>query len=343
MIGASKWDLDTPALCVDIDALDRNIAAMQRALAPTGVASRPHAKTHKCAAIAARQLAAGAVGLSCAKVSEAEALWNAGVAPLMMTTSSATLQKMRRAMALRAANPLFVQAVDHEQGARGLDAVAQAAGVVADVVVDVAVGTRSGVPPGDPAVALAQTVDRLPHLKLRGLLSYDGSAQHVKGFAARRDYTLKRFEASVATFERMKKSGLNTEIFSCGGTGTYNILSKVDGVTDVQVGSYIFMDAQYLEIGGDGRDDRFADFEPSLTVLATIVNAYFPGRLTTDAGSKALTTFSPGPFVVGEPGFAYDAGSDEFGMIEFRTSNRTYAVGDTIEMIVPHCDPVVNL
>jgi D-serine deaminase-like pyridoxal phosphate-dependent protein len=343
VIGASKWDLDTPALCVDLDTLERNIAAMQAKLSAVGVATRPHAKTHKCAAIAKLQLAHGSIGISTAKVSEAEALFANGVDRLLMTTSNVTQAKIRRAMAIRRKNPHFIQAVDAESTACDLNDAAKAAGLVADVVVDVAIGTRTGVPPGDRAIALAQTVDRLPNLTLRGMISYDGSAQHVKGFSARREYTLKRFEASLQTFERMKQSGLNTEIFSGGGTGTYNIMSAVRGVTDLQVGSYIFMDAQYLEIGSDTNETRFGDFDVSLTVMATVVNTYFPGRLTTDAGAKALTICKPGPLVVGEPAFAYDAGADEFGMIQFERANRSYRVGDRIEVIVPHCDPVVNL
>ena len=110
---------------------------------------------------------------------------------------------------------------------------------------------RSGVPAGDQAIALAQLVDKLPHLKLRGLISYDGGAQHIKGFKTRLEQTLNRFAPSVETFERFKRSGLSTEIFSGGGTGTYNILPRAGGVTDVQVGSYVFMDCQYLEIGGE--------------------------------------------------------------------------------------------
>jgi len=343
VIGESKWDLDTPALCVDLDKLERNIARMQATLARAGVASRPHAKTHKCAAIAKLQLAAGAVGICAAKVSEAEALFDHGVDRLTMTTSSVTPVKIRRAIALKKRNPLFIQAVDSASGARDLNDAARNAGIVADVVVDVAIGIRTGVPPGEAALALAQDVDRLPNLNLRGLISYDGAAQHIKGFDARGTETLRRFEPSVETFERMTKSGLNTEIFSCGGTGTYNIVSTVRGVTDVQVGSYIFMDAQYLEIGGEANDARFDDFEVSLTVMATVLKSSFPGRLTTDAGAKALTTCEPRPSVVGEPGFAYDASSDEFGMIQYERANVKYNAGDRIEMIVPHCDPVVNL
>jgi 3-hydroxy-D-aspartate aldolase len=343
VIGESKWALDTPALCVDLDALDRNLARMQAALARHGVASRPHAKTHKCAAIAKLQLAAGSIGICAAKVSEAEALFDHGVAPLMMTTSSVTPVKIRRAIALKRRNPQFIQAVDSAAGARELNDAAGNAGIVADVVVDVAIGTRTGMPAGDAALSLAQDVDRLPNLKLRGLISYDGAAQHVKGFAARRAQTLSRFEPSVQTFELMKHSGLNTEIFSCGGTGTYNIVSEVPGVTDVQVGSYIFMDREYLEIGSATDDARFGDFEVSLTVMATVLKSSFPGRLTTDAGAKALTACTPAPLVVGEPGFTYDASSDEFGMIQFDRATVKYNVGDRIEIVVPHCDPVVNL
>jgi D-serine deaminase-like pyridoxal phosphate-dependent protein len=341
-IGVSKWELDTPALCVDLDKMDQNLATMRKKLAGTGVASRPHAKTHKCPAIAKLQLTAGAIGHCTAKVSEAEALFANGVEKILMTTSNVSPSKIRRAMAIRQANRSFIQAVDHPKNAQDLSDAAREAGLVADVVVDVAIGTRSGVPADERALKLAQLVDKLPHLKLRGMISYDGSAQHIKGFSKRSEETLKRFEPSIRTFDAMKRSGLNTEICSGGGTGTYNIMSKVPGVTDVQVGSYIFMDCQYLEIGGEDNEELFTDFTPSLTVMTTVLNNYFANRLTTDAGQKALTLNKPGPIVVGEKSFAYSAGSDEFGSIQFETSSKAYAVGDKLELIVPHCDPAVN-
>jgi D-serine deaminase-like pyridoxal phosphate-dependent protein len=342
LTGVSKWDLDTPALCVDLDALERNIAAMQTRLRALNVASRPHAKTHKCPAIAKLQLASGSIGICAAKLSEAEVFSANGIGPILMTTSNVSPAKIRRAMALRKSNPRFVQAVDYAPNARDLSDAAREAGVVADVVVDVAIGTRSGVPAGDDAIALAQLVDKLPHLKLRGLISYDGGAQHIKGFKARLDQTLNRFAPSVDTFERFKRSGLSTEVFSGGGTGTYNILPRAGGVTDVQVGSYIFMDCQYLEIGGESNDQIYDDFLPSLTVVTTVLNTYFAKSITTDAGAKALTLNRPGPWVVGERAFSYNAGSDEFGVIRYETATRSYAVGDKLELIVPHCDPVVN-
>ena len=342
LTGVSKWDLDTPALCVDLDALERNIASMQTRLRALSVANRPHAKTHKCPAIAKLQLAAGAIGICAAKLSEAEVFAANGIGPILMTTSNVSPAKIRRAMALRRSNPQFVQAVDYAPNARDLNDAAREAGIVADVVVDVAVGTRSGVPAGDQAIALAQLVDKLPNLKLRGLISYDGGAQHIKGFKARLEQTLNRFAPSLETFERFKHAGLNVDIFSGGGTGTYNILPRAHGVTDVQVGSYVFMDCQYLEIGGESNDEVYNDFVPSLTVVTTVLNAYFPKSITTDAGAKALTLNRPGPWVIGERDFTYNAGSDEFGVIRYETAQRSYAVGDKLELIVPHCDPVVN-
>lgn len=342
--GISKWELDTPALCVDLDAFERNLATMQTAMKRFGIASRPHAKTHKCAAIAKRQLETGSIGICCAKLSEAEALAAHGVRPLLMTTANVTRAKIRRAMALRKAHPDFVQAVDYIPNAEDLDAAAREAGVVADVAIDVAVGSRTGIPPGEGVLALAQRIERLPNLRLRGMLSYDGGAQHVKGFEARKARALQAIEPNTESFRLLQKAGLNTDIYSGGGTGTYNIYQGIPGFTDVQVGSYVFMDLQYLAIGSETGDEVFSDFAPSLTVLTTVVNDRFPGRLTTDAGTKALTLNTPHPRVIGEPDMAYTAGSDEFGSIRFTSPpSKTYRIGDTLELLVPHCDPVVNL
>lgn len=341
--GTSKWDLDTPALCVDLDRLERNIGTMQAAAKRFGIATRPHAKTHKSADIAKLQLAAGAVGICTAKLGEAEALAAHGIDRICMTTSNLSPQKIRRAMQLRKRTAQFIQATDTEQNARDLSAAAKEAGVTADVVIDVAVGTRSGIPPDDGAVALAKLVDTLPNLTLRGLLSYDGGAQHITGFAARKAKTLENIAANVQVRDAMHKTGLSTEIFSGGGTGTYNLMHLVPGITDVQVGSYLFMDMQYLAIGGED-GPVYKDFESSLTVVGTVLNNRFSGRITTDAGAKALTLNLPHAGVIGEPGADYNAGSDEFGVITFTgLPARAWKIGDRIEMIVPHCDPVVNL
>ena len=141
----------------------------------------------------------------------------------------------------------------------------------------------------------------------------------------------------------MERSGLSTEIFSGGGTGTYNIDHVTTGLTDVQVGSYVFMDAQYLGIGGERDDAVYSDFTPSLTILTTVLNAQYEGRATTDAGAKACTINQPWPIIKGERGMTYRSGSDEFGTIRYEDPSRIYRVGDKLELIVSHCDPVVNL
>lgn len=341
----SKWELDTPSLCVDLDALEANIATMQDTLTRNGIASRPHGKTHKSPTIARMQLDAGAIGICAAKVSEAEAMFQHGIDAILMTTTNVTATKIRRAMNLRHANPQFIQATDSEQNARLLSEAAVSMGITADVVVDVDPGGhRTGITPGQPALALGQLIDQLPGLTLQGLLCYDGGSQHVKGFSARREQTLERLLGATDTFDLFNNSGLNTEIFSGGGTGSYNIDHETRGLTDVQVGSYVFMDAQYMDIGGSDNDELYADFVPSLTIMTTVLNDQYPGRCTTDAGAKACTINRPWPRVKGETGMSYTSGSDEFGTLRYEEEpSRTYKVGDKIELIVSHCDPVVNL
>ena len=343
-LGVSVWALDTPALVVDLDVLEANIATMQRTVARNGIASRPHAKTHKTPEIARMQLETGSVGICVAKISEAHALFKHGIEPLLMTTSNVTPTKINRAMHLRKWCDQFIQATDTPENARLLAEAADSLGLVADVVVDVDPGGhRTGITPGRPALELAQLVDRLPSLRLRGMLCYDGGSQHVTGFEKRESQTLERLVPAAETFEQFQRAGLSTEIFSGGGTGTYNIDHQTPGLTDVQVGSYVFMDAQYMGIGGMNDADVYSDFNPALTILTTVLNAQYEGRATTDAGAKACTINRPWAIVKGETGMSYTSGSDEFGSIRYEDPSRTYQVGEKLELIVSHCDPVVNL
>lgn len=343
-LGVSMWDLDTPALIVDLDLLEANISMMQRTVGRNGIATRPHAKTHKTPEVARIQLETGSVGICVAKVSEAHALFRHGIEPLLMTTSNVTPAKINRAMHLRKWCDQFIQATDTPENARLLAEAAESLGVVADVVVDVDPGGhRTGITPGQPALELAQLVDQLPSLRLRGMLCYDGGSQHVTGFKKRETQTLKNLLPAAETFEQFQRAGLNTEIFSGGGTGTYNIDHQTPGLTDVQVGSYVFMDAQYMGIGGANNAEAYSDFKPSLTILTTVLNAQYTGRATTDAGAKACTINRPWAIVKGETGMSYTSGSDEFGSIRYEDPSRTYQVGEKLELIVSHCDPVVNL
>lgn len=341
----SKWELDTPSLCVDLDLLEENIAKMQATLSTNGLASRPHAKTHKTPIIAQMQLDAGSVGICTAKVSEAEVMFQNGIDSILMTTTNVTSTKIRRAMELRQSCAGFIQATDSAVNARLLSEAAVSMSISADVVVDVDPGGhRTGITPGQPALELAQLVDQLPGLNLRGLLCYDGGSQHVKGFERRRSQTLERLVAATETYDLFSRGGLSTEIFSGGGTGTYNIDHETRGLTDVQVGSYVFMDSQYIDIGGELDPDIFSDFQTSLTILSTVLNDQYKGRATTDAGAKACTINKPWARIKGETGMTFSSGSDEFGTIRYEEeASRTYKVGDKVELVVSHCDPVVNL
>jgi D-serine deaminase-like pyridoxal phosphate-dependent protein len=309
----------------------------------TGTGVRPHVKTHKCPAIAKMQVAAGAVGVCSAKLSESEAMLVNGIQNVLMTGVNISVSKINHAMALRKKYKGFIQAVDNMQNARDLQDAAKAAGIIADVVVDLDVINRSGIANGQPALELAQYVDKAPNLKFHGVLAYDGAVQHVEGFKARKEQAFKTFEPVVASYELMKKSGLNMEIFSGGGTGTYDMMYEIPGFTDVQVGSYLFMDHQYMIIGGANNEKIMDDFAPSLTVMATIINDSKAGKYVTDSGSKALTLNVPHGIIIGEPDFDYNAGSDEYGSVKIVNPSKTYKVGDKFEVIVPHCDPVVNL
>ncbi len=342
-IGKSKWDLDSPALCVDLDKMEQNIKHVHTRLQGTGTGVRPHVKTHKCPAIAKMQVAAGAVGVCAAKLSESEVMLVNGIQNVLMTGVNVTIPKINHAMALRKKYKGFIQAVDNMQNARDLQDAAKAAGIIADIVVDLDVIKRSGIRNGQTALELAQFVDKAPNLKFHGVLAYDGAVQHVEGFKLRKEQAFKTFEPVVGSYELMKKSGLNMEIFSGGGTGTYDMMYEIPGFTDVQVGSYLFMDNQYMVIGGAKNDKVFDDFAPSLTVMATIINNGNEGKYVTDSGAKALTLNVPHGKIIGEPDFDYNAGSDEYGSVKIINPNKTYKVGDKFEVIVPHCDPVVNL
>lgn len=341
----SKWELDTPALCVDLDALEANIAHLQTTVTSNGIASRPHAKTHKTPAIAHLQMGAGAVGICTAKIGEAEAMFQNGIDQILMTTTNVTPTKIKRAMSLSQRCPGFVHATDSVRNAELLSQAAVANNLTVNVVVDVDAGIRrTGTPMGQPALQLGQLIDQLPGLNFLGMLCYDAAAQHVTGFQQRKDQTLNTMAEATETFELMNRSGLNTEIFSGGGTGTYNIDHGTRGLTDVQVGSYVFMDAQYLSIGGEQDAESYSDFDTSLTVLTTVLNDQYEGKVTTDAGAKACTINQPWPIVKGQTGMRYTSGSDEFGTLRYDdNASRSYEVGDKLEVIVSHCDPVVNL
>ncbi len=341
----TKDSLPTPALIIDLDAFEANLTKMAEHCAAAKRGFRPHAKTHKCPAIAKRQIAAGALGICVATVPELEALAATGITGLLLTSPIVEPGKIERVVALAKAGHKLMLAVGHPREAELLSAAAESAGVSLDVLVDVDVGDkRTGCMPGAPAVELARQIARSKRLHVRGVQAYAGHASHTVGFDERQRVSRAAMAKAVESRELIAKAGFDAAILSGGSTGTYNIDSGIDGVTELQVGSFIFMDMDYRRIGGRGGQAIYTDFQPSLTVLTTVISAAHPERVTVDAGTKAIdTTTAHRPEAKGRPGLIYTKAGDEFGAVTLEGDALLPKLGERIEFIVPHCDPSVNL
>ncbi len=341
--GVEKQDLPTPALLVDLDRFEANVARMADYAAGASVGLRPHAKTHKCPEIAKRQIEAGALGVCTATIREAEAMGAAGVGGLLITSELLGPNKIHKLLRLTNRQPDTMSVVDSLLHAEQLSEAAVAAKTNLHVLIDIDPGDRrTGTLPGLPAVELAKKLDSLPNLSLRGVHSYSGSTSHVIGFGARKRHSEEHMEPVLDTMREMKKVGLPIEIMSGGSTGTYNIDPHLNGLTELQVGSYVFMDADYRRIGGE-RSALYDDFEPSLTVLATVISKNRWHWVTLDAGTKALAAGEFDAEVVGLTEVTYHFAGDEHGMLELESPNQAIRLGNKIELIIPHCDPSVNL
>ena len=343
--GLTKADLTTPALLLDLDLLEANIDKMAKHAKASKINLRPHGKTHKCPEIAHRQIKAGAIGLCVATIREAEAMAGAGINGLLITSELVGKPKIERLIKLVRKSPDTMSVVDNLIHAQQLSDAAVAAKIDLNVMIDIdPAGRRTGVPAGNEAVALAEKVAKLPNLKLRGIHGYSGASAHVSGFEARHDHSKKVMTPIIETFTRLKKMGLPLEILSGGSTGTYNIDPELGGMTELQVGSYVFMDVEYRAIGGKS-GAVYEDFQPSLTVMATVISKSYSDRATTDAGIKAFSTdrVKHFPEIKGATGVTLGYGGDEHGILTFNNPSREFNLGDRVEFIIPHCDPNVNL
>ena len=343
--GLTKANIPTPALVLDLDAFEANIQTMADHCRQAKIAYRPHAKTHKCPEIARRQIAAGAAGICAATVPEAEALSAAGISGILLTSPILDSAKIARMVALASGGERKIMlSLGHARQAELLAQAADAAKVTLDVLVDLDVGDkRTGCLPGQPAVTLAQQIARYKNLTIRGVQAYAGHASHAVGFENRQRVSREAIGKAVETKALLQKAGFDAQILSGGSTGTYNIDSDIEGLTELQVGSYVFMDVDYRRIGGRDGNAIYADFQPSLTVLATVISAAHAGRVTIDAGTKALdTTTANLPQAKNLEGVVYTKAGDEFGALTSE-SGKLPAIGERLELIVPHCDPSVNL
>jgi D-serine deaminase-like pyridoxal phosphate-dependent protein len=335
-------DVDTPALLVDLDAFESNLELMSTAAEEAGVRLRPHAKTHKCAVIAQLQIAGGAVGVCCQKVSEAETLVDHGIRDILISNEVVGSRKLDR-LAVLATRARLAVCVDD---LKVIDALAEAArrvGAMIEVLVEVDVGgDRCGVDPGTPALALAGRVASWDNLRFRGLQAYQGRAQHIRDYAERKA-AIDRVAAAVhRTREVLARRGLTCEIVSGGGTGTYPFEIATGACNELQVGSYIFMDANYrlnCNEGGmvEGR------FRQSLHVYTQVMSMPGRGYAIVDAGLKAIALDSGMPLVEGMPDVSYCRPSDEHGMLDIRARPDEFRLGAKLNLIPGHCDPTVNM
>ena len=339
-----KDDLPTPALLLDLDLLDQNLRTMAAELEGSSLALRPHAKTHKCVEVARRQVAAGALGISTATLREAEAMGAAGIGGLLITSELVGANKLYRLVRLTRLQPDTLTVIDSEAQAAQLEEAAAAGQVTFNVLIDVDPGgRRTGSQPGAPALRLAEAILKLPHLALRGIHSYSGASSHVVGFEARRRHSFQSMAPPIETFSQMRKAGMPVEILSGGSTGTYNIDTELESMTELQAGSYVFMDVDYRIIGGKN-GPLYDDFAPALTVLAIVISKNHDDIATIDAGFKSFATdrdFGSEPKDLS--GVRYEFFGDEHGKLVLENPSREVRLGDRIEFIVSHCDPTVNL
>ncbi len=340
----TRDEIPTPALLLDLDRFERNLARMAAHVRRAGKALRPHAKTHRCPEIARRQVAAGALGVACAKLGEAEVMARAGVRGLLVTTEVVATQAIARLMRLLGEAPDTMIVVDNAENVAALARAARAAGRVVNVLVDVEVGgRRTGVAPGEPALALARAVVAERGLALRGLQGYAGQCAHVMGWKARRDASLAAMAPLMETRRLLEAAGLPVEIVAGGSTGTHDIDVELPGLTELQSGSYCVMDLDYRRIGGR-QAQALTEFEMALTVVATVVSVPATDRAMVDAGLKAFSTDKPfPPEAVERPGVEYGFAGDEHGRLAIVDPSRAPRLGDRIEFFPPHCDPTMNL
>jgi D-serine deaminase-like pyridoxal phosphate-dependent protein len=343
-VAGGRDALETPALLLDATAFEKNVARLAALARDAGIGLRPHAKTHKCAAIAKAQMAAGALGIACAKPGELLALFSAGIGSLTLTAPVASPRKIERLAGAAAAGCNLIVVVDRAELAARYAEAARAAGTTISVLVDCDTGLgRTGVATPEEAIALARVVAAEAGLSYAGVQGYAGNVQHVFDLGERRAANRTANQRLAAIVSALAAAGLAPGIVSGGGTGSH-LLDFEDGVlTEVQAGSYVFMDEAYrpVDLHGEGP----APFDFALFVAVTVIAHSANGEAITDGGTKSFAVDGPPPraFLDGvEIGTIAWAG-DEFGRLKTHAGHASPAAGTRLECTVPHCDPTANL
>jgi D-serine deaminase-like pyridoxal phosphate-dependent protein len=338
-VGTALGAIDTPALVLELDAFEHNLQRMTFAVRSAKVRLRPHAKSHKCPEIALRQIQAGAVGVCCQKTSEAEAMVDGGVADVFVSNEVVGKRKLARLAALAKRARVSV-CVDNAANVADLDAAAGAAGAKLDVLIELNVGAdRCGVEPGAAALALAQAVTTAGNLHFAGIHAYQGAAQHLRSVSDRRAAIALAVRKTRATRTLLEESGIEVEVVTGAGTGTFPFEAASGVYNEIQPGSYIFMDADYN--ANDWSD--LPQFEQSLYVFTTVMSTPTADRAVVDAGLKASSVDSGLPRVDGWRGVEYVKASDEHGVLRIAPGAQAPRLGDRLRLVPGHCDPTVNL
>lgn len=337
-IGKHKTELDTPALLIDLDKMETNIRRMADYFTTVDAELRPHLKTHKTPIIAHKQIAAGAIGITCAKLGEAEAVIHAGIRDVLIANQIVGTQKIARLINLAKHSEIMV-AVDNAHNVQAISDAASAKGVTIRVLVEVNIGMeRCGVEPGQSTLALARQICKSPNLKFEGLMGYEGHTVAKPNRTERETATREAMQCLIETKYFLEKHGIDVSIMSGGGTGTFDITGSIPEMTEVQAGSYIFMDSTYRTVEGVGEK-----FDNALSVLATVVSRPQQNRLIVDTGLKVLTKEFGIPQPIGLQGLEMIGLSEEHGKMTVSNGDVHLKPGDTLEILPTHCCTTVNL
>lgn len=342
-----KYELDTPCLVIDKPTLLDNLKSMQSQVNTANKALRPHIKTHKCSTLAKLQVKHGATGVSAAKVSEAHVLASAGLQHTLITSPIVTPTKMDQLVECLTQDESLILVCDTLENANALNAQMKAHNTKLRVLVDIDPGVARTGTSEENALPLARFIhDEATHLELLGIQCYAGNLQHMTDFESREEASSSVMIKAARIKQAFIENKLPCEILTGSGTGTYDIDMRIPEVTEVQPGSYTVMDMEYRNIGSRENPHGFHTFKPAMTMLVTVISANHNTHVTVDAGTKSLY-FDPStkPQIISHPGLQYDWGGfgDEHGKITASNGAKLPKVGEVLELIVPHCDPTINL
>lgn len=331
-IGCAQDDLDTPALCLDLDVMEANIRAVAETCRRHGVSWRPHAKGHKTPAIAQAQIAAGAIGVTCAKLAEAEAMAAGGVRDMLVANLIVGRHKVARLMELRrAADPVIC--LDHIEQALPISRAMAAAGLRQRAIIEVDIGLRRvGVPPGEATLKFARQLGELPGIELAGIMGYEGHLLAVEDAGQKAAAIRAALTTLVDTRDLLVAAGIACPIVSCAGTGSYLYAARQAGITELQAGGAIFMDAYYRH------KCQVPDLDFALTVCATVVSRPAAERAIIDAGRKTMHGDFQAPFVVGRDDIRVGRLSAEHGELQLSPSAEGLRIGDRVTLVPGYAD-----